>query len=78
MDIMNKVNVSREAFLRWYFDDSQDYELIGVQVVKNLMETGRFEIDIESLFENCSQIPGFITDGDEDADYDTDQVNLIN
>jgi hypothetical protein len=74
---MEKVNVSRKAFLRWYFDDSADYKQIGVQVVEDLMTTGKFEIDVEFLFENCGYIPGFITDGDEDADYDTDQVNLI-
>lgn len=74
---VEKVNMKREDFLGWYVSDDEDLVLLGSDVFEDLMESGRFEMNIETLVGRCGYIPGFITDGDEDAEYDPSDVNLI-
>lgn len=74
---IEKVNMKNEDFIDWYFSDLSDLADIGYDVKAYLKSGKEFSITSQFLLDHTSYIPGWLTDGDEDVEYNADQVNLI-
>jgi deoxyinosine 3'endonuclease (endonuclease V) len=75
---MAKIKVTEGSLIDWLFSDSDDLVILASRVVKQLQEKGVAKITVEEFYCELPYIPGFITEnGDEDAEYSPEDVELI-
>jgi hypothetical protein len=79
-----KNQVTKSAFLEWYFSDNETINSIGDDVVSSLNESGEFIITIQDIFNNCGFIPRWlcVDNGENEGlsmqEYSPKDIELIN
>lgn len=76
----NKVLASR--FIDWYYSDSSEIKELGYATLNEFKTSGKINMSIEDIYDQCGYIPRWICldsgDGNNDEEYDTIDVELIN
>ena len=76
-----KQKVKKERFLKWYYSDISDYNLLGRLMVSQMKMNDTAEMNIQQVFNNAKLIPSFITEGwneKERKEYQPHECELIN
>lgn len=74
---LNKVRASE--FLDWYIRDEEDYSMLGWKVYDLLRDSGKANLRVVDLFNQCSEIPADICEiEDKEAiSYQTEDLIFI-
>ena len=76
-----KLKVKKERFLKWYYSDISDYNLLGRLMVSQMRMNDTAEMSIQQVFNNAGYIPSFIVEGwneKERKEYQPHECELIN
>ena len=76
-----KQKVKKERFLKWYYSDISDYNLLGRLMVSQMKMNDTAEMSIQQVFNNAGYIPSFIVEGwneKERKEYQPHECELIN
>ena len=76
-----KQKVKKERFLKWYYSDISDYNLLGRLMVSQMRMNDTAEMSIQQVFNNAGYIPSFIVEGwneKERKEYQPHECELIN
>ena len=70
-----KNQVTKKAFIEWYFCDTHLEKTI---IMDALINKGEFLVRVEDLYESCGYIPQYIcVNNDGDDEYNPSEVELI-
>ena len=77
-----KVKLTKEKFLDWYFSDRDDILITANNMVSQLYDTGKYNVDVRELLEGCSELPDYIMENFTDEYNDTiyyvpEEIKLI-
>lgn len=78
---MEKINtIKASKFLGWYLSSSDDMTYIAARTVEELRITGKFNITVEELFDECGYIPSHICENKIEGleEYDPTDLTFIN
>lgn len=77
-----QITVKATDFLEWYFSDAEDVKHIGERITYLLTTNGSAYMDVEQIFNEQDDIPGWIcSDIDEefkDVYISADEIEFIN
>lgn len=76
-----KLKVKKERFLKWYYSDISDYNLLGRLMVSQMRMNDTAKMSIQQVFNNAGYIPSFIVEGwneKERKEYQPHECELIN
>jgi hypothetical protein len=79
---MKQMTVKATDFLDWYFSDAEDIKHIGERMTFLLKTNGSAYIDVEQLFYEQDDIPGWICNNVDEEFKDVyigaDEIEFIN
>lgn len=78
---MKNINtIKASKFISWYLSSSDDISYIGSRTVEELRTTGKFNITVEELFDECGYIPSHICENQTEGleEYGPTDLTFIN
>ena len=61
-----KVKLTKENFLDWYFSDRDDILYIGNRIIGELKAEGKANVTTRELLDGCGELPSYIMEGYRD------------
>lgn len=70
--------VTESDFINWYFSDSDDLTEFAKGIIDKLAETGKCNLTVKKVFDNCGYIPSHICESKlDEEEYQPHEVRLV-